>query len=222
MLGMKILIVEESAIFCKGLQLLLNREKDVEHTAWTCDGQEMDHLITEMHPDIILLNTAVPNLGEYEDINQIKSKYTDIRLIIICASCEHDLLEAFRAGADAFVSKNRDFDDLIQAIRSVYRSEAVFDSVSIQTIRSRLLRGNTGHLDDELSKREHEVLKHVAYGMHNKDIAKSLSVSQRTVNMHLDKIYQKLNVANRVEAVLKGLAKGWFTLGDVTHKPANK
>ncbi len=215
--GIKIrtILAEDNPLFCEGIYSLLNQEDDIECVAWTCNGDELIHLTSHLRPDIVLLDIFISHTNGMEATKLIKSQFPEIHIIMITKASAGCLFEAIKSGADAFIPKSANFKALTQAIRSVYLNEAVFDYKSLESIRARLEGNNNSLPNDELSEREREIVRHIGYGIPTKHIAAHLSLAERTVNMHLDRIYQKLGVNTRVQAVLKGLRYGWFTLEDL-------
>ncbi len=160
------------------------------------DGAEAVQLVQDLQPDVVLLDIHLPNMNGIEAARAIRRQSPDVRLIALTAYNERAYQRAMaEIGADAFVLKTAEFSDLLNVIRSVMTA-----SQPLLTPR------DVGIELATLTDREREVLQCAARGWTNKQIGAHLSISDRTVQVHLQAIYQKLGANNRVEAVLRGLA----------------
>jgi NarL family two-component system response regulator YdfI len=163
-------------------------------------GVEAIQLIRELHPDVILLDIHLPEMNGIETARQIRQQWADIRIIVLTAYNETAYQRALKAiGIHDFVLKTAEFSELLERIKNVMKmplnsppAAVPFDLVE--------------NADYRLTEREVEVLRGAAQGWTNKQIGVQLDISARTVQVHLHTIYQKLNVANRTEAVLRALA----------------
>ncbi|NIM02606.1 response regulator [bacterium] len=210
----KIVIADDHALFREGLRRILEFEEDVKIVGEAKDGAETFELVRRLKPDMILMDISLPGPNGIRITRQIKRRYRKVYIIML--SMYEDtahITDAFQAGASGYVVKTSPPGELLQTIRSVFR-----EGVSIPpTIEHKLLRGIRrpdflrGTRKVHLTKREVRVLKLVASGKTNKEIANKLFVSEKTVKNHLNHIYRKLGVKNRAQAVVEGLKKDYIS-----------
>ncbi|MFB0528042.1 MAG: response regulator [bacterium] len=210
----KILIADDHALFREGLRRILELEKDIKIVGEAKDGAETFELVSRLKPDVILMDISLPGPNGIRITRQIKKRYRKVYVIML--SMYEDtvhITESFQAGASAYVIKTRPSGELVQTIRSVFK-----EGVSIApAIEHKLLKGIRkpdflrGTERGSLTKREVRVLKLVASGNTNKEIAKKLFMSEKTVKNHLNHIYRKLGVKNRAQAVVEGLKRDYIS-----------
>jgi DNA-binding NarL/FixJ family response regulator len=168
----------------------------------------------ELGPQVVIMDALLPNGQSLEALRQIKQLNPDTHVLLLSSLDREDYLyETLRAGADGYVLKDIAANELAQAVRTVARGEVLVQPQIAGRLISRFGKQAQGNLAHEaLTAREQEVLKLLARGLRNKEIAARLFVSERTVNFHLANIYQKLNVSGRTEALSKALEKGLITV----------
>jgi DNA-binding NarL/FixJ family response regulator len=207
--GLRLLIVEGQAVTRAGLRRLLESYPDLQVVGEAADGVQGTGEALELGPQVVLLDMQLPGGQSLETLQQIKQLSPDTRVLALSTSeREEQLYEALRAGADGYVLKDIAPDDLAQAVRSVARGETLVQPQLAGQLLQRVGRQGRGLAPDALTAREQEVLRLLARGLRNKEIARQLQVSERTVNFHLVNIYQKLNVSGRTEALRKALEQG--------------
>ena len=216
----KVLLAEDHVIVREGTRDLIQREPDMEVVGEAGDGEEAIDLTNKLHPDVVIMDIAMPRLNGIEATKQIKALHPAISVLILTAYDNDQYIFAIlEAGAAGYLLKNVRGRELVDAIRAVYAGESVLYPTVARRVISQLVSpvsGATGaQIIEPLSEREMEVLKLAAKGISNKDIAEHLSLSPRTVQAHLGNIFNKLGVGSRTEAVLCGLRRGWFTLEDL-------
>lgn len=212
------LLADDHPAFREGLSRLLYEEGDVEVVAKTADGEEAVKLVKELQPDVALLDVSMPKLNGIEAAKQIKASCPQTAILMVSAyGYESYLLASLQAGAAGYLLKNAPLRELINAVRSVNSGQGVFDLKATGKVLRRLATGNGDNKAtlEELHHRELEVLKLVAKGIGNKEIARQLDVSERTVQTHLVNIFKKLGVSSRTEAAIHALKEGWVTLDDL-------
>jgi NarL family two-component system response regulator LiaR len=214
----KILIADDHPPFAEGLTLLFEREPDLVVIATPTNGEEAVKLAKELRPDVAILDVAMPGLNGIEAAKKIKEACPDTAVLMLSAyGYEPYLLSSLQAGVSGYVLKSSPVSELTRAIRSVHDGQAIFDFEAIKKV----LRGLTTDIGTErkglhgLHQRELEVLRLAAKGISNKDIAQKLGIGNRTVQTHLLRIFHKLGVNSRTEAVFHALKQGWFTLDDL-------
>ena len=204
----RLLVVDSQAVTRAGLRRLLETYPDLDIIGEASDGVQAVSETVELGPQVVLMDTQLPNGQSMEALRQIKQLNPDTKVLLLSTmDREEYLYETLRAGADGFVLKDIAPDELAQAIRTVARGEVLVQPQLASRLLSRF--GKQGNTPGEaLTAREQEVLQLLARGLRNKEIASRLYVSERTVNFHLANIYQKLNVSGRTEALSKALEQG--------------
>ena len=205
---MRILVVDDHALFRDGIiSLLESGEHTVIGQART--GDEAVEQAIALLPDLILMDIHMPGMSGLDALKIIKAKRPEIKVVILTVSEEDkDLLEAIRSGANGYLLKHINSNEFFKLIDGLEHGDAAI----LPSMATRLFKyvGQTGGNAEKspLSERETEVLKLVAAGKANRDIASDLSVSENTIKFHLKNILQKLSVANRIEAVTYAIQHG--------------
>ncbi|KPK21820.1 MAG: LuxR family transcriptional regulator [Dehalococcoidia bacterium SM23_28_1] len=213
----RVLLAEDHVVVREGTRELVQREEDMEVVGEAGDGEEAIELATNLRPDVVIMDIAMPKVNGIEATKRIKELHPAIAVLILTAyDSEQYIFALLEAGAAGYLLKNVRGSELIDAVRAVRAGESVLHPVATRKVLERL-RGAEGRPGDEagkgiLSEREMEVLRLASKGISNKDIARELVVSVRTVQAHLGNIFNKLGVGSRTEAVLYALRKGWFSL----------
>jgi DNA-binding NarL/FixJ family response regulator len=204
----RILVVDGQAVMRAGLHRLLESYAGLQVVGQAADGVQAVSETLELGPQVVLMDAQLPNGQSLEALRQIKQLNLDTHVLLLSTlDREEYLYETLRAGADGYVLKDIAPDELAQAVRTVARGEVLIQPQLAGKLLSRFgKRGNAPY--ESLTARELEVLRLLARGMRNKEIAARLFVSERTVNFHLANIYQKLNVSGRTEALSRALEQG--------------
>ncbi|MFB0559291.1 MAG: response regulator [Dehalococcoidales bacterium] len=216
----KVLLAEDHVIVREGTRQLIQREPDMVVVGEAGDGEEAIDLTNKLQPDVVIMDIAMPKLNGIEATRQIKALYPAISVLILTAYDNDQYIFAIlEAGAAGYLLKNVRGRELVEAIRAVHAGESVLYPTVARRVISQVVSPFSSATEakaiEPLSGREMEVLKLAAKGISNKDIAKELLLSPRTVQAHLGNIFNKLGVGSRTEAILCGLRKGWFTLEDL-------
>ncbi len=205
----RILVVESQNVTRAGLRRLLESYNDLQVIGEAADGVQAVSETLELGPQVVLIDTQLPGGQSLEALRQIKQLNLDAKVLLLATQDREEYMyETLRAGADGYVLKDIAPDELAQAVRTVARGEVMIQSQLAGRLLSRF--GRQGRYD-ALTARELDVLRLLARGMRNKEIAARLFVSERTVNFHLANIYQKLNVSGRTEALSKAIEQGLVT-----------
>jgi NarL family two-component system response regulator LiaR len=213
----RVLLAEDHVVVREGTRELIRRERDMEVVGEAGDGEEAIELATKLCPDVVIMDIAMPKVNGIEATRRIKELYPATAVLILTAyDNEQYIFALLEAGAAGYLLKNVRRSELIDAVRAVYAGESVLHPVVTRKVLQRF-SGGKGRAAEEggrdiLSEREMEVLRLASKGLSNKDIARELVVSARTVQAHLGNIFNKLGVGSRTEAVLQALRKGWFSL----------
>lgn len=217
-----VLIADDHSIVRRGLRTLISGEPDMEVAGEAADGYEVVAQVRDLHPDVILLDLVMPGQNGLEALAQIKAENPDARVLVLTSFGDNDrVFSAIRAGASGYLLKDASPEQLLQAIHDVYNGESHLHP----TIALKMLReldnpdtpvANRPLTDDPLTEREVEVLRLVAQGASNQEIAKTLTISERTVGNHIGSILRKLHLANRTQAALYALRRGLVDINNPT------
>ncbi len=209
----RLLIVDNQAVTRAGLRRLLESYQDLQVIGEAVDGVQAVSETAELGPQVVILDAQLPQGQSLEALRQIKQLSPDTHVLLLSTlDREEYLYETLRAGAEGYVLKDIAPDELAQAVRTVARGEVLIQPQIAGRLISRFgKQGRAGSALDALTARELEVLRLLARGLRNKEIAARLFVSERTVNFHLANIYQKLNVSGRTEALSKAHEQGLIT-----------
>ena len=207
--ALRVLIVDDHALFRRGLQMVLKQEEDIEVVGEAGDGHEAVGKAQELMPDVILMDVRMPWRSGIEATQQIKDALPHVKILMLTISDEEvDLYDAIKAGASGYLLKEISIDEVADAIRSVWQGQSRISP----SMASKLLTefaAMSKRADERqqlpaprLTEREMGVLKLVAQGLNNRDIAKELFISENTVKNHIRNILEKLHLHSRMEAVV--------------------
>lgn len=206
------LLADDHKIVRQGTRLYLE-SMDVEVVGEATTGLEAVQMARLLLPDVVVMDIHMPELTGIEATRRIRHEQEDIRILVLTAYDEpayiHALLEA---GADGFVLKTAELSELYKALQEVAVGRSAFDEQSMKKAAQH--SRSVASLVEGLTEREIHVLTQAARGLTNKEIGKALFISDRTVQGHLQNIYQKLSVTTRTEAVTTTLARGLITLNE--------
>lgn len=214
-----LLLADDHVLVREGTRELLEHEADLEVVGEADDGEQAVELVTELQPDVVIMDIAMPKLSGIEATKRIKELYPSTAVLVLTAYDNDQYVFALlEAGAAGYLLKNVRGDQLVEAIRAVNAGESVLHPTIARKVVNRFARRPKEPEEerelDQLTEREMEVLKLAAKGMTNAEIAHSLTLSRRTVQTHLSNLFSKMQVGSRTEAILRALKKGWLTLED--------
>ncbi|MBI2853983.1 MAG: response regulator transcription factor [Chloroflexi bacterium] len=204
---MKVLLADDHELVRKGLASLL-ASRNIEVVSEASNGQEVIEKARKLKPTVILMDLKMPVCDGLQATRQIKAEMPDVKIVMLTV-CEDDreLFEAVRAGADGYILKNLKADEFFRLLSGLERGEAAFAPSLATRVIVGFSRRPSGN-EDELTQRELEVLKLVAGGESNKEIANRLQVSENTVKFHLRNVMEKLHLKNRTQLATYALNKG--------------
>ena len=210
----KVLIVDDHTVFCEALSSLLTIKGEVDVVGIASNAEDAFKKVKQLNPDVVLMDIELKDSDGIQTTRIIKEKHPDTEVIILTMHTDEQyLLEAMQAGAKGYILKDFPSSLLLEAIKYVAEGKSLFDPTSSSRVLNELKfllnkkRQLTGEKDSSLSKREVEILKLIAEGYTNKEIAQKLYLSEHTVRNHISNIFLKLNCNTRAKAVLEAFKK---------------
>ena len=206
----KVLIVDDHTVVRDGLAVILGRREDFAVVGEAKNGLEAIERARELQPDVILMDLRMPELDGVEAMRRIRAEDSVIKFLVLTTfDTDEYIFDAIEAGAKGYLLKDASREELFEAVRAVHRGESLIQPGVAAKVLDRFAQlSHQGAAPDALSEREAGVLRLMAQGAANKEIAASLSISESTVKTHVTNIFQKLEVTNRTEAVTKAMARG--------------
>ncbi len=208
----RVLIADDHTIVRAGLRLLLQAEPDIEVVGEALNGDEALALAESLQPDVVLMDIAMPGTDGLEATRQIKARFPDMHVLVLTMHRSDEyFFEMLNAGASGYVLKGAETNELIGAIRAVARGEVfLYPTMAKQLLQDYLnrLKEVQGSLQPTLTPREKEILRLLAEGYSNKEIAEHLIVSPSTVHSHRTNLMRKLNLSSRRELIRYARERG--------------
>jgi len=206
----RVLIADDQTLFRVGLARLLEEDPRVEIVGQAGDGAEAVKLAGTVMPDVILMDLKMPNVDGIEATKQILAKHPGVKVLLLTTfEADNHVIQALKAGASGYILKDSRPDSIVSSLLAVMAGERVMASAVANRVLE-MLTGTTTPKEfyDGLTGREIEILKLLAGGMANKQIAYKLKISEKTVRNHVSNMYEKLNIYDRSQAVLYAVRKG--------------
>ncbi len=213
---MRVLLIDDHALVRNGIAGLL-RSRGVDVVAAVGSGEEGVRHALELNPDIVLLDVKMPGLNGIETLKNLRAQGVSIPVLMLTMSSDDsDLSASLRAGAQGYLLKDMELEELVPALEAALQGDNVVAKELLGTL-ARIVRGETGASEAtprrsapfaEFTPRELDILEHVAKGLSNKVIAKTLSITDGTVKLHVKAILRKLGIHSRVEAAIIALEHG--------------
>ncbi len=215
----RIVLVDDHRVVREGTRQILQKETDLRVIGEAGDGEEAIRLVSELKPDVVVMDISMPRLNGIEATKRIKAMYPHIAVLILTAY-EQDqyIFAALEAGAAGYLLKDIHGQELVAAIRSVQAGESVLHPIVARKALDRFVRAEVKDMVPQLealTDREVEVLRLAARGRSNAEIAGDLGISTRTVQGHFGKIFEKFQVSSRTEAIVYGLKYDLLKLSDL-------
>jgi len=196
----RLAVVDDHVIVRNGLQQLLATTDDIELVGMAANGLEALTLVAELKPDVVLMDLSMPEMDGVEATKRIVAEHPGVRVLVLTSfSDQSRIMDALRAGAEGYLLKHSEPDDIAAAIRAVHEGGSPLDPKAARVL---LDSRRTTADSDNLTDREREVLLLVRDGLANKQIARKLGISERTVKAHLTNVFQRLGVTDRTQAAL--------------------
>jgi two-component system NarL family response regulator len=205
---LRVLVCDDHALFRRGLETVLAQEEDLELVGEASDGEEVVRKALELMPDVILMDVRMPKKSGIEAAGEIKDALPHVKILMLTISDEEaDLYEAIKAGASGYLLKEIPIEEVADAIRSVWAGQSRISPSMASKLLNEFAAMSRASQEPpmpapKLTDREMEVLRLVAQGMNNRDIAKALFISENTVKNHIRNILEKLHLHSRMEAVV--------------------
>lgn len=209
-----VFLCDDHTLFRQGMKKLLNLEKDIKVVGEASNGQDLLEVLKKVSPDVILMDINMPLMDGVSATYKIKKKYPHINIIVLTVfEDEPHIFQAIKSGAIGYLLKDVSIEEVVEAIHKVSKGEALLQPV----IASKVLKEfamldkrkikNGDKFYSNLTAREEEILRLIALGGTNKDIAQKLGIAEKTVKNHISSIFSILHVNNRTQAALYALGK---------------
>ncbi|MFT9597453.1 response regulator [Mesobacillus sp.] len=199
----RLMLVDDHAVLRDGLRNIISVEEDIEVVGEAVSGDDALLQVEKCKPDMILMDINMPMKNGVEVTGILKKKYPHIKVLVLTMhSHEEYFMSAIREGADGYLLKDAPSDQVVEAIRTVARGESVIHPSMTRKLLAFHQQKETQKEDTTLTEREKEVLLCLVEGLSNKEIADRLFISDKTVKIHVSKIFKKLNVKSRSQVVI--------------------
>lgn len=216
----RVLVADDHEMIRQAVVMMLRQEPDIEVVGEAGDGAEAVRIATEMMPDVVLMDVRMPRRSGIEATAQIKETSPTTRIVMLTVSDEEaDLYDAVKAGASGYLLKHTPVEEIAEAVRNVFTGQSqISPSMAtkllseFQTMVKKEDKPTQAAASPRLTEREMEVLKHVAKGLNNRDIAKELYISENTVKNHIRNILEKLHLHSRMQAVVYAVREGMLEI----------
>lgn len=212
----RVLVVDDHALHRDGIREILGQQSDLEVVGEAESAERALVLVNQLHPSVVLMDIRLPGINGIDATRRIRRDHPGTKVLVVTAYDDDEYVRsALEAGASGHLSKAAPGRELVEAVRAVATGGTVINPIAL----THLLAGaNAASLPaSELTGRELAVLRLLAEGLHNKQVATRLGISRRTVERHCDSIYAKLGVGSRTEAVVRGISARLVLVPDDHH-----
>jgi DNA-binding NarL/FixJ family response regulator len=218
----RVAVVDDQRLFTKGLSGLLEMLPGVEVVGVAYNGEEAVALCSEEEPDVVLMDISMPKMDGISATREIKDLLPQTAVVILTGHEEDEhVFEGIKAGAQGYLLKDSDPEDLSRAIHTVYAGNTIIAPDLAQKMLNTFEGGRPGKpgLAPPLTERELEVIRALSRGMSDRQIAQSLGISEKTVRNHTSNIYRKLHIFDRTQAVIYAVREGVIDVRDLEYRP---
>lgn len=214
--AIRIFIAEDHKVVMRGLEALLKTEPDIEVVGFALDGVTALEAVLQTKPDVLLLDLGLPGKSGLQIIPEVRAQSPATKIVVLTNfSDDETVFAAIQAGALSYLLKDCSPEELVQAIRMAHEGKPTLPvDIALRLIREINQPSKQPLVEDPLTGREMEVLRLIARGLTNQEIADKLVISETTVRTHVSRILEKLHLANRTQAALYALREGYSTLAD--------
>ncbi|MDP8940886.1 MAG: response regulator transcription factor [Actinomycetota bacterium] len=221
--AIRVVIVDDQRLFARGLSGLVDMLDDVRIVGTAYDGEEAISVCKETEPDVVLMDISMPKMDGISATRQIKDLLPHTAVIILTGHEEDEhVFEGIKAGAQGYLLKDAELEDLSHAIHTVHTGHTIIAPDLAQKMLSTFESAgprSTPLAPPPLTEREHEVIRALAQGKSDRQIAHSLGISEKTVRHHTSSIYRKLHIFDRTQAVLYAIKEGVIDVEDLEYRP---
>jgi DNA-binding NarL/FixJ family response regulator len=221
--AIRVAVVDDQRLFTRGLSGLVGMLAGVEVVGVAYDGEEAIALCRREEPDVVLMDISMPKMDGISATREIRSLLPQSAVIILTAHEEDErVFEGIKAGAQGYLLKDAELEDLSRAIRTVYAGDTIIAPELAQKMLSTFQSGGPkgSRLVPPLTERELGVIRALAQGMSDRQIAHSLGISEKTVRNHTSNIYRKLHIFDRTQAVIYAVREGVIDVEDLEYRPS--
>lgn len=213
----RVLVADDHPIVRAGIVSMLSKEADIRIVGETGNGKQVERLTAETAPDVLVLDVNMPGLDPVGVTRHLKERHSTSRVLVLTAYDDDAYVTGLlSAGATGYVLKDEALDTLVTAIRAVAKGESwLSQRIAGRLARKAVAQGEGDAGPEPLTAREQEVLRLLALGLSNEEIAEKLVITRRTVQNHVSSIYGKLELASRAEAVLYAIRNGMVDVNEV-------
>lgn len=218
--AIRVLVVDDHEIVRKGIRALLSKERGIESVGEAANGVDAVSQAKALEPDVVLMDLVMPRMDGIEATRQITTAKPNVRVLVLTSFAADDkVFSAIKAGALGYLLKDSSPVELIQAIRQVHQGQPSLDSsIALKVLQEMAQPTPKAPATNGLTDREEEVLRLLAHGKSNREIAEDLSVAEITVSKHVSNILGKLHLASRTQAALYALKEGLASLEDLPRR----
>ncbi len=208
----RVLLADDHALFRQGLRQLLELEDDIEVIGDASTGEEAQQMVTELRPDVVLMDINMPDVDGITATRNILAEYPNTSIVILTMYREDDYaFQAVRAGARGYLLKNAGSQDVVRAVRVTSQGASMVDPTLVPSLLRefhRLVNNPTAPKVERLNDREMTLLRMLVDGKSNKEIANELDLAESTVKNNLSLLFQKLGARDRTQAAVYAIARG--------------
>src|SRR5918992_1233059 len=219
----RVAVVDDQRLFTKGISGLVDMLPGVEVVGVAYDGEEAITLCRKEEPDVVLMDISMPKMDGISATREIKALLPQTAVVILTGHEEDEhVFDGIKAGAQGYLLKDSEPEDLSRAIHTVYAGDTIVAPDLAQKMLNTFEGGKvegSAHLAPPLTERELEVIKALAQGMSDRQIANSLGISEKTVRNHTSNIYRKLHIFDRTQAVIYAIREGVIDVEDLEYRP---